>query len=146
MMASTPMFKMFFSAVLPLASLACLWFAVLFVYRGVRGLLLRGSAMLSGLHASSALCRHGENGSTRYVPVFTYTTSQGDEVDILGTDDFGTEAEAMQARRPLVYANERPDAAVARNAVFFIVVPCFYLLASVVLACVSHWLLGCMPD
>ena len=131
------MFKMFFSAVLPLASLACLWFAVLFVYRGLRGLLLRGGALVSGLHASSTLCRHGENGSTRYVPVFTYTTAHGDEVDILGAVDFRTEAEAMQARRPLVYS---------RNAVVFMAVPFVYLLAAVVLACVSHWLLGCMPD
>ena len=140
------MFKMFFSAVLPLASLACLWFAVLFVYRGLRGLLLRGGALVSGLHASSTLCRHGENGSTRYVPVFTYTTAHGDEVDILGAVDFRTEAEAMQARRPLVYSHERPDAAVARNAVAFMAVPFVYLLAAVVLACVSHWLLGCMPE
>ncbi len=146
MLLMSAMYKVFFNAVLPLASLACLWFSVLYIFRGVRGILRRGRAWRNGLHASGVLLRHDERGDARYVPVFTYTTAHGDEVDILGKDDFSTADEAMQAHRPLVYADERPDAAVARSAIVFLFRPLGYMLVALLLAVLAHVLLVCMPD
>ncbi len=139
--AVTPVFKVFMSGVLPLAALCCLWFAVLFFCRGGRMLLSRGRAMVEGLHACSAVYRHGV-----YIPLFNYTSAKGDEVDILGDTEYPTEQEAMQARRPLVYESERPDAAVARNSVSYILRPVMLLLCSLLLLVVCHYLLVLMPD
>ena len=146
MIAATAIFKVFWSAVLPLAALACVWFAVLFAYRGLRLLILRSGALRGGLHASSALPRTHADGSTRYVPVFSYTTHCGEEVDILGTEDFSTAADAMRARRALVYEAERPDAAMALNVFTFMARPLLLLVFSVLLVVASHYLLLYMPD
>ena len=146
MIAATATFKVFWSAVLPLAALACVWFAVLFAYRGLRLLILRSGALRGGLHASSALPRTQADGSTRYVPVFSYTTHCGEEVDILGTEDFSTAEDAMRARRALVYEAERPDAAMALNVFTFIARPLLLLAFSVMLVVASHYLLLYMPD
>ena len=146
MIAATAIFKVFWSAVLPLAALACVWFAVLFAYRGLRLLILRAGALRGGLHASSALPRTHADGSTRYVPVFSYTTHCGEEVDILGTEDFSTAEDAMRARRALVYEAERPDAAMAHNLFTFIARPLLLLAFSVLLVVASHYLLLYMPD
>lgn len=146
MVLGTAMYKVFLSGVLPLAALACLWFSLMFLFRGARGLLRRGRAYLQGLHASSALPRQDSQGNWRYVPLFVYTTSRGEEVDILGKRHFATADEALQARRPLVYANERPDAAVARSAALFLAVPLGYLLLAVLLAGAAHVLMLLMPD
>ena len=145
MVLGTAMYKVFLSCVLPLAALACLWFSVIFLFRGVRGLLRRGRAWLQGLHASSALPRQDPRGNWRYVPLFVYTTFRGEEVDILGKECFTTAEEALRARRPLVYANERPDAAVARSAACFLAVPVGYLFLAVLLAGAAHVLLLFMP-
>ena len=146
MIAATAIFKVFWSAVLPLAALACVWFAILFAYRGLRLLILRAGALRGGLHASSALPRTHADGSTRYVPVFSYTTHCGEEVDILGTEDFSTAEDAMRARRALVYEAERPDAAMAHNLFTFIARPLLLLAFSVLLVVASHYLLLYMPD
>ena len=146
MITATATFKVFWSSVLPLAALACVWFAVLFAYRGLRLLILRAGALRGGLHASSALPRTHADGSTRYVPVFSYTTHCGEEVDILGTEDFSTAEDAMRARRALVYEAERPDAAMAHNLFTFIARPLLLLAFSVLLVVASHYLLLYMPD
>lgn len=146
MIEATATFKVFWSAVLPLAALACVWFAVLFAYRGLRMLILRASALRGGLHASSALPRTHADGATRYVPVFSYTTHCGEEVDILGTEDFFTAEDAMRARRALVYEAERPDAAMAYNVFTFIARPLLLLAFSALLVVASHYLLLYMPD
>ena len=146
MIAASATFKVFWSAVLPLAALACVWFAVLFASRGLRLLILRAGALRGGLHASSALPRTQADGSNRYVPVFSYTTHCGEEVDILGTEDFSTAEDAMRARRALVYEAERPDAAMAHNLFTFIARPLLLLVFSVLLVVASHYLLLYMPD
>lgn len=146
MLLATATAKVFWTSVLPLAALACVWFAVLFFYRGLRLLLLRVRFMRGGLHASGVLPRpHAESG-TCYVPVFSYTTHSGDEVDILGCEEYPTEEAAMQARRPLVYAGERPDAAMAVNAASYLARPVLMIAASVVLVEAAHYLLLYMPD
>lgn len=146
MVLATAMYKIFLGGVMPLAALACLWFSVLYLFRGVRGLLRRGRACLQGLHASSALPRHDAQGNLHYLPLFVYTSSRGEEVDILGREFFATADEALRARRPLVYADERPDAAVARSAASFLAVPLVHLLLAVLLAGATHVLLLYMPD
>lgn len=132
------MFKLFFAFTLPLVALACLWYSVVFFFRGVRGGIRRGRAVLQGLHACGSLQRYNDKGEIRFVPVFSYTTARGDEVDILGKVDFATEAEALCARRPLVYEDERPDAAMARSAADFVATPLIHMAAAVILAALSQ--------
>lgn len=135
------MFKIFWSGVLPLAALYCLWLAVLCLYRGGRMLVQRGRAICTGLHASGVVLRHGA-----YVPVFSYICASGKEVDILGNQEYATESAALRARRPLVYERERPDAGVARSAGAYMARPLALLLVSALLAVASHYLLSLMPD
>lgn len=146
MICATATFKVFWSSVLPVVALACVWFAVLFACRGLRMLILRIRILRGGLHAGSALPRTHAGGGIRYVPVFFYTTRSGEEVDILGSEEFLTAADAMQARRALVYEAERPDAAMARNVVTFIARPLLLLVFSVAAVVASHYLLLYMPD
>lgn len=146
MIWATATFKVFWSSVLPLAALACVWFAVLFAYRGLRLLILRIGILRGGLHAGSALPRTHADGGTRYVPVFSYTTRCGEEVDILGSEEFFTAADAMKARRALVYEAERPDAAMAHNVLTFMARPLVLLAFSASLVVISHYLLLYMPD
>lgn len=80
------------------------------------------------------------------MPVFTYTTSEGEEVDIPGNHEYTTGEEALQARRPLVYEHERPDAAMASNAMAYIMRPILLFLTAAVLAAASCYLLQVMPD
>lgn len=140
------MLKIFMSGVLPLLALACLWFALMFLAGGLRMLLTRWRNLRYGLHAGGVVQRHHAQNGTSYIPVFPYTNSQGEEVDIMGSEAFPTEQEALQATRPLVYADERPDAAMARNAVCYICRPIFLLLVSGVLFAATHYLLLIMPD
>lgn len=146
MLLSTALSKVFWGSVLPLAALACVWFAVLFLYRGLRLLLSRVKSLRGGLHASSVLPRHHAEGSTGYVPVFSYTTHSGEEVDIVGAEEYPTETEAMQAHRPLVYAGERADAAMAANKWSYLARPVLMLAFSIVLVVAAHYLLLYMPD
>ena len=136
------MSKVFLSGVMPMAALACLWFAVVFLYRGLSMLVRRIRLHLTGLHASSVL-RRGEN---RFVPVFTYTGSMGEELDIMGCEEYASEQEALQARRPLVFESERPDAAMARNAFTYFGRPVVQLVLVAVLAGAAHYLLLYTPD
>lgn len=136
------MMKIFLSCMLPLLALACMWFALVFLVGGLRMLRLRIRTLVSGLHAGSALRR----SLVDYVPVFTYTDSRGDEVDIMGDECYPSEQAALQAKRPLVYAAERPDAPMARNAWCYIARPVMMLLAAVLLCAVSHYLLLIMAD
>ena len=136
MLLATPMYKMFFNAVLPLVALVCLGAAVSYFYRGLRLLLQRAYAMFTGLHAASVLPRGGG-----YVPVFSYICAQGQEVDILGEVEYDTKEAALNARRPLVYEMERPDAPMARNAFCYMARPVLMLAVSAVLAAASHYLL-----
>lgn len=140
------MSKVFWGSVLPLAALACVWFAVLFFYRGLRMLVSRARLLRGGLHASSVLPRHHAEGITRYVPVFSYTTQSGEEVDIVGAEEYPSETAAMQAHRPLVYAAERADAAMAANKWSYLTRPVLMLAFSVVLVEAAHYLLLYMPD
>ena len=103
------MYKLFLSGVMPLAALVCLWFAVVCLYRGLSMLVRRIRLHLTGLHASSALRR----GEGRYVSIFTYVGSRGEELDIMGREEYATEQAALQARRPLVFDAERPDSGMA---------------------------------
>ena len=136
------MYKVFLSGVMPLAALACLWFAVVFLYRGLSMLVRRIRLHLTGLHASSVL-RRGEN---RFVPVFTYTGSRGEELDIMGDEEYATEQEALQARRPLVFESERPDSGMARNVFTYFGRPVVLLVLVAVLAGAAHYLLLYTPD
>ena len=140
------MMKIFLSGVLPLLALACLWFALMFLVGGLRMLFNRWKNLCSGLHASGVVRRHHTQMGTSYIPVFTYTDSKGEEVDIMGSEAFTSEHEALQASRPLVYATERPDTAMARNAVSYICRPVFLLLVSGALFAATHYLLLIMPD
>lgn len=135
------MFKTFFTMLLPVAALACLCVAVALFYRGLRQLLRRAYEMCAGLHAASALKR-----GSGYVPVFSYTCSRGQEVDILGGVEYATEEAALSARRPLVYEAERPDAPMARNAFCYIAGPVWLIVVSAVLTAVSHYLLVLIPE
>lgn len=146
MMLDTPMFNLFFSTMLPLAALFCVWFAVLYLIRGARSLVLRVRMLREGLHACSVIVSHNGQGEERFVPVFSYMTERGDEVDILGNSEFASREEAMMARRPLVYADERPDSAVAKSAFFFVGKPALFILLAVVLTVLAHYLLLYMPD
>jgi len=145
-MLATPMFNLFFSTMLPLAALLCVWFAVLYLIRGARSLVLRIRMLREGLHACSVMVSYNGDGEARFVPVFSYTTSRGDEVDILGDSEFASREEAMLARRPLVYADERPDSAMAKSAFFFVGEPALFILLAVVLTVLAHYLLLYMPD
>ena len=127
---------------MPLAALVCLWFAMVFLYRGLSMLVRRILLHLNGLHASSAL-RRGEN---RFVPIFTYIGSRGEELDIMGDEEYATEQDALQARRPLVYDAERPDSGMARNAFTYFARPVALLVLVAVLAEVAHLLLLYTPD
>lgn len=127
---------------MPLAALVCLWFAVVFLYRGLSMLVRRIRLHLTGLHASSALRR----GEGRYVPIFTYVGSCGEELDIMGREEYATEQAALQARRPLVFDAERPDAGMARNAFTYFACPVVLLVLVAVLAEAAHLLLLYTPD
>lgn len=140
------MLKIFLSGVLPLLALAGVWWSVICLYRGARMLLRRLGQWWCGLHAETTLRRHGAAGEVLYVPVFSYHDAQGNELNILGKRAFATEAEALQQRRPLVYAAERPDAAVAHNALTFLAKPLLILLWAVVLLALAHYILLYMPD
>jgi hypothetical protein len=140
------MLKIFLSGVLPLLALACLWFALMFLIGGLRMLRNRWRSLRNGLHAGGVVQRHHRQSGTSYIPVFTYTDSKGDEVDIMGAESFASEEEALQAKRPLVYAAERPDAPMACNAVSYICRPIFLLLVSGALFAATHYLLLIMPD
>lgn len=83
-----------------------------------------------GLHASSAVLRHKMNGEAYYLPVFSYSGAHGEVLDIMGEESYATEAEALQAHRPPVYADERPDAGVERSSLFLFVRPLVMLLCS----------------
>lgn len=146
MILATPMFKLFFSTMLPLVALACVWFAVLYLYRGVRCLVLRVRLLRAGLHACGVIVSRNLHGDERFVPVFSYTTQRGDEVDILGDVEFSSREEAMKARRPLVYADERPDSSVGRSAVCYVGEPSLFILLAVVLIVLAHYILLHMPD
>lgn len=135
------MYKVFLTGVMPIASLACFCGALLCMYRGGSQLVRRICLLCGGLHASGAVKR-----GAGYVPVFRYISKDGDEVDILGCCKYATEQEALQARRPLVFASERVDSAVARNAACYIARPLVLLLSAGVLAVLSHYLLVFMPD
>ena len=136
------MYKLFLSGVMPLAALVCLWFAVVCLYRGLSMLVRRIRLHLTGLHASSALRR----GEGRYVPIFTYVGSRGEELDIMGREEYATEQEALQASRPLVFDAERPDAGMARNAFTYFARPVVLLVLVAVLAEAAHLLLLYTPD
>ena len=140
------MMKIFLSGVLPLLALACLWFALMFLIGGLRMLRNRWRSLRNGLHAGGVVQRHHTQSGTSYIPVFTYTDSKGDEVDIMGDECYPSEQAALQAKRPLVYAAERPDAPMARNAWCYIARPVMMLLAAVLLCAVSHYLLLIMAD
>lgn len=140
------MMKVFLSAALPLLALACVWWSVVCLYRGARMLFRRIGQWWCGLHAETALHRHGVSGEDLFVPVFSYHDAHGDEVNILGSKACTTEAQALQQTRPLVYADERPDAAVALNAFTFLIRPILILLWAVVLLALAHYILLYMPD
>lgn len=135
------MYRVFFSAVLPLVALACLLVAVVWFCRGLGLLVRRCRWLYTGLHASDVLQRAGG-----YVPVFSYTCCEGREVDILGETEFPTREAALQARRALVFAAERPDAHVGRNVTCYIGYPLVLLTGAVVLMAICHYLLVLMPD
>ena len=136
------MYEVFLSGVMPPAAVVCLWVAVVFLYRGLSMMVRRIRLHLTGLHASSVLCR-GEN---RFVPVFTYTGNRGEELDIMGREEYATEQEALQSCRPLVFESERPDAAMARNAFTYFARPVVLLMLALVLAGAAHLLLLYTPD
>ena len=140
------MLKIFLNCMLPLLALGCLWFALVCFVGGVRMLQHRLRLLVGGLHAGSVVHRHHREYGTLYIPVFTYTDCRGEEVDIMGDKLYATEQAALQARRPLVYAMERPDAPMARSSVSYIARPIFLLLASGFLCAATHYLLVIMPD
>ena len=140
------MLKIFLNCMVPLVALACLWFALVLLVGGLRMLQHRFSCLVRGLHAGSVVRRHCGRAGMRFFPVFTYTDSKGEEIDILGSESFATELGALRARRPLVYATERPDAPMARSAVSYIARPLFMLLGSGFLFAATHYLLVIMPD
>ena len=131
---------------MPLASLVSLWFSVIFLYRGLRMLFHRIIQWSQGLHASGVLCRQHSQGRCSYVPVFSYTCSQEQEVDILGAEEFESEAAALQARRGLVFESERPDAPMARNRFTYFSHPLLLLVLAVVLSAVAYILLIYSPS
>lgn len=127
-LASSSLQKMAFTAFVPLLALACLVVAILSLLRGVRMLVVHIQLLHSGLHASSTLPRVHADGTVRYIPVFSYTGKAGEEFDILGEQEYATEAEALKARRLPVYDAERPDAGVAANAFTLLMRPVLLLL------------------
>lgn len=141
MLLATPAYKVFFTMVLPLAALACLCVAVALFYRGLVQLVRRAYVLHTGLHAASVLQR-----GRGYVPVFSYVCTQGKEVDILGSEEYETEEEALRARRSPVYELERPDAPMARNAFCYLTTPVLMLVLSCLLAAASHYLLVLVPS
>lgn len=140
------MYNVFFSAVMPLVSLGCFGLALFCVFRGLSQLVWRCRNLAVELHASSTVCRHTASGSCRYVPVFSYVDTRGDEVDIMGAEEYATQEEALQARRPLVYESERPDAPMALNPLTYVCRPLLFLLAAAGLLVACHFLLQYMPD
>ena len=88
-----------------------------------------------GLHATSVLMRHKMNGEAYYLPVFSYSGAHGEVLDIMGEDTYATEEEALQARRPPVYSDERPDAGMERSVWSVLARPLFMLLCSCVFIC-----------
>lgn len=142
MLASSSLQKMVFTAFVPLLALACMVVALLCLLRGVRMLVRHIYLLHSGLHASSTVHRQHADGSTRYLPVFSYTGKAGEEFDILGEQEYATEAEALKARRLPVYEAERPDAGVAANAFALILRPVLILLLGVVSGVLMLYLLS----
>ena len=145
-MVASSSLKLFLEFTMPLASLVCLWFSVIFLYRGLRMLVRRICQWSQGLHASGVLCRQHDQGRCSYVPVFSYTCSQEQEVDILGSEEYESEAAALQARRGLVYESERPDAPMARNQFTYFTLPLFLLVQAVALSAVAYVLLIYSPS
>lgn len=140
------MLKIFLNCTVPVLALACLWFGLVFLVGGLRMLQHRLRCLIRGLHAGSAVRRHCGQSGMCYIPVFSYTDSKGEEMDIMGEMGYATEQEALKARRPLVYDAERPDAAMANSAVSYIARPLFFLLASGFLIAATHYLLLVMAD
>lgn len=101
--------------------------------------------LAQGLHASSVVPRLHQDGKPGFVPVFTYTGRHGEEFDIMGLQEYDSEESAWQARRPLVYTPERPDAGVARNAACFLLYPIGLLILASLFLYLSHYLLTIIP-
>ncbi len=89
----------------------CFGLALVSALRGLRMLGKRYQMKHAGLHASSAVCHRTMEGKCLYYPVFSYTGANGQLYDIMGETPYASEEEALQAHRPPVYADERPDAA-----------------------------------
>ena len=89
----------------------CFGLFLISLLRGLRMLSKRYQMQHAGLHASCVVCHHTMEGKPLYYPVFSYTGSNGQLFDIMGETPYATEEEALQAHRPPVYADERPDAA-----------------------------------
>ena len=98
------------------------------ILRGIRMLTKRYRMRHEGLHASSALLRHKMNGEAYYLPVFSYFGRNGEVFDIMGEERYATEAEALKARRPPVFADERPDAGIEVCSALMLVRPALLML------------------
>lgn len=98
------------------------------VLRGLRMFTKRYQMQHAGLHASCVVCHHTMEGKALYYPVFSYTGANGKLFDIMGETPYATEEEALQAHRPPVYADERPDAAQELGSSLMYVRPILLLL------------------
>lgn len=110
----------------------CFGLALISALRGVRMLSKRYRMRHEGLHASCVVRHHSMDGKSHYFPVFSYTGANGQLFDIMGETPYDTEEEALQAHRPPVYADERPDAAQELSSAFMYVRPMLLMLLGVV--------------
>ncbi len=132
---------------LPLVcTFVCFGLMIASMGRGIIMLIVRARMLKDGLHASSAVCRHLPNGEACYLPVYSYTGENGELFDIMEETPFSSEEEALQARRPLVYTQERPDAAVSRGPLFLFLRPMVFLLLSGVFAWGTCYAISFIPD
>lgn len=109
----------------------CFGLSMICALRGLRMFTKRYRMQHEGLHASSVMCHRTMEGKCMYYPVFAYTGANGQLFDIMGEKAFDTEEEALQAHRPPVYADERPDAAQEVSIFFLYVRPALLLMLGV---------------
>lgn len=106
----------------------CFGLALISVLRGLRMLTKRYRMQHEGLHASCVVRHQTMDGKTVYYPVFAYSGANGQLFDIMGETPYESEVEALQAHRPPVYADERPDAAQELSSGFMFVRPVLLML------------------
>lgn len=129
-----------------LCTFVCFGLSIVCFVKGLTQLVARYRLLKSGLHASSTLCRHQIAGEDTYLPVYSYTGENGEQFDLLDETAYKTEQEALGAHRPLVYADERPDAAVSRGPLFLFIRPVCTLILSGVFAWGMYYAICSLPD